>query len=131
MSEITADKLALIYSKIKAKRSEVAKEDARLKEQQELVAHEIHELCKAQGVTSLRTTHGLLTRVVKDRYWVNDWTPFEEYLKEHDAWHLMQHRISEPNMREWIKDHPHDFPPALNCDREYELRFTKNRKESE
>ena len=131
MSEITADKLALIYSKIKAKRSEVAKEDARLKEQQELVAHEIHELCKAQGVTSLRTAHGLLTRVVKDRYWVNDWAPFEEYLKEHDAWHLMQHRISEPNMREWLKDNPNDFPPALNCDREYELRFTKNRKESE
>jgi len=131
MSEITADKLALIYSKIKAKRSEVAKEDARLKEQQELVAHEIHELCKAQGVTSLRTAHGLITRVVKDRFWVNDWTPFEEYLKEHDAWHLIQHRISEPNMREWIKDNPNDFPPALNCDREYELRFTKNRKEAE
>ena len=131
MSEITADKLALIYSKIRAKRSEVAKEDARLKEQQELVAKEIHEICKAQGVTSLRTSHGLLTRVVKDRFWVNDWVPFEEYLKEHDAFHLLQHRISEPNMREWLKDNPNNYPPALNCDREYELRFTKNRKESE
>ena len=131
MSEITADKLALIYSKIRATRSEVAKEDARLKEQQELVAKEIHEICKAQGVTSLRTSHGLLTRVVKDRFWVNDWMPFEEYLKEHDAFHLLQHRISEPNMREWLKDNPNNYPPALNCDREYELRFTKNRKESE
>ena len=131
MSEISADKLALIYSKIKAKRSEIAKEDAKYKEQQDIVAKELHELCKAQGVSSLRTAHGLVTRVVKDRYWVNDWLPFEEYLKENDAFHLLQHRISEPAMRDWIKDNPNNFPPALNCDREYELRFTKNRKELE
>ena len=131
MSEITADKLASVYAKIKAKRSELSQQDAKLKEQQEMVAHEILELCKAQGVNSLRTSHGLITRVVKDRFWVNDWVPFEEYLKENDAWHLLQHRISEPNMREWLKDNPNNHPPALNCDREYELRFTKNRKELE
>jgi enamine deaminase RidA (YjgF/YER057c/UK114 family) len=131
MSEVSIDKLAMIYSKIRTRRSEVAKEDARLKEQLELVAHKIHEICKAQGVSSLRTEHGLLTRVVKDRYWVNDWKPFEDYIKDRDALHLLQHRISDPAMREWIKDNPNDFPPALNCDREYELRFTKPRKEVE
>jgi enamine deaminase RidA (YjgF/YER057c/UK114 family) len=131
MSAITADKLASVYAKIKAKRSELSQQDTKLKEQQEMVAQEIFNICKEQGVTSLRTAHGLLTRVVKDRYWVNDWKPFEDYLVDRGALHLLQHRISEPNMREWIKDNPNDFPPALNCDREFELRFTKNRKEAE
>ena len=131
MSDITAEKLASVYSKIKAKRSELSQQDSKLKEQEELVAHELLEICKAQGLNSLKTKFGTISRVINDRYWVNDWQPFAEYVKEHDALHLLQRRVSESAMKEWLADHPNDYPPALNCDRAYSIRFTKPRKELE
>jgi hypothetical protein len=133
MSEITIDRMANAVEKIKSKRSELSvafkAEDKILEDKQDAITHEILNRFKEQGVDNVKTQYGTLKRVTSDRYWCNDWGPFLEYIKEHDALHLLQQRITITAMREWIADHPDDFPPALNCDRTYEVRLYKNRKE--
>ncbi len=46
MSDINAERLAKIYTKIRAKRLELEKEVSALQEQQDMVAEEIVKLCK-------------------------------------------------------------------------------------
>ena len=133
MSEITIDRMANVVEKIKAKRSELSAtfkaEDKILEDKQQMVTAEILNVFKEQGIDSTKTQYGTLKRVTSDRYWCNDWGPFLEYIRENDALHLLQQRITITAMREWLADHPDDFAPALNCDRTYDVRLYKNRKE--
>ena len=133
MSDITADRLADVYMKIKAKRAEIAEayeaEDAKLKEKMELVTAELLRICKETGADSIKTKHGTISRVVSEKYWVGDWGPYLDYIREHNAVHLFERRVAQSAMKEWLKDHPDDFPPSLNSDRKYEVRIYKPRKE--
>ena len=135
MSEITADRLADVYMKIKAKRAEIASayeaEDGILKDKQERITTELLRICKETGADSIKTKNGTISRVIKERYWTNDWGSFNKYVVQHGAVHLFERRISQGSMKEWLADpdHKDDFPPALNCDRAYEVRIYKPRKE--
>lgn len=133
MSDITIDKLALIIQKIKAKRAEISavydEQDSKLKQQLEVATHEINRLFKEMGVESVKTKYGTVSRTVKDRFWCSDWGPLLDYIRENDAVHLLQRRISDTAMKEWIADHPDDLPPALNSERTYEIKLYKPRKE--
>jgi hypothetical protein len=133
MSEITIDRLAGVLEKIKAKRKVLSEQfdadDKILEEKQQLVAGEILNIFKVQGITTTKTAVGTVSRVVNDRFWCGDWQPFLQYIKEHDALHLLHQRITTAAMREWIEAHPDDLPPAMNCDRTYDIRLYKPRKE--
>ena len=61
MSDINAERLAKIYTKIRAKRLELEKEVSALQEQQDMVAEEIVKLCKEQGVQTMRTECGTIS----------------------------------------------------------------------
>jgi hypothetical protein len=133
MSEISIDRLAGVLQKIKAKRSELSakfdEEDKLLQEKQKMVSGEILNIFKEQGITNTTTVYGTISRVTTDKFWCSDWQPFLEYIREHDALHLLHQRITTAAMREWIESHKDDLPPALNCDREYDIRLYKPRKD--
>ena len=133
MTAITADRLAEVYMKIKAKRAELKsafdEEDAALEEKQKLISQQLLAMCKDQGAESIKTKHGTISRYVKERYWCSDFGAFNEYVKEHGALHLFEQRIAQKNMKEWLADHADDLPPAMNCDRSYDIKIYKPRKE--
>jgi hypothetical protein len=133
MSEISIDRLAGVLEKIKAKRSDLSKQfdadDKVLEAKQKMVTDEILNIFKEQGISTTGTSYGTISRVTNDRYWCSDWQPFLQYVKEHDALHLLHQRITVAAMREWIEQHADDLPPALNCDRTYDIRLYKPRKE--
>lgn len=133
MTDITADRLAEVYMKIKAKRTELKEafeaEDVALEEKQKLISQQLLEMCKAQGAESIKTKHGTISRYVKERYWCSDFAAFGDYVREHGALHLYEQRIAQKNMKEWLADHADDLPPAMNCDRSYDIKIYKPRKE--
>ena len=116
MSEINAERLAKIYTKIRAKRLELEKEVNELQEQQDLVAKEIANLCKEQGVQTMRTTYGTISMRTSKRYWTSDWQSMYEFIKEHDAFPLLQQRINTTNMNQFLEENPDMHPPGLNAD---------------
>jgi hypothetical protein len=85
----------------------------------------IAELMKEQGVESIRTKHGTVSRTLKERYWPTDWTVFYQYVLEHGAIELLEKRVHQTNIKEWIETHRDDFPPALNIDRSYTISVKK------
>jgi hypothetical protein len=133
MTTVTADRLADVYMKIKAKRAELKAafdtEDTALEDKQKLVAQQLLAMCKEQGAESIKTQHGTISRYVKERFWCSDFGALTQYIKENDALHLLEQRVAQKNMKEWLADHQENLPPAMNCDRSYDIKIYKPRKE--
>lgn len=127
MSEVSADRLAAIYVKIREKRLALEKEADGLKEQQNVIASELLEICKAQGATTIRTEHGTVSRRTSKNYWTSDWESFFKFIKENDAFNLMQQRINNTNMAQYLEENPDLHPPGLNADVSQTIVITKSR----
>ena len=114
--EPTVERLTRIYVKMRDKRRELERQAAELKEKQDLVASELLEICKAQGATTIRTEHGTVSKRVTKNYWSSDWDSFFKFVKEQDAFSLMQQRIHNANMAQFLEENPDLHPPGLNAD---------------
>jgi hypothetical protein len=125
MSALTADKLTEIYVKIRDARRELATRDDELKAQLDTVSEKLLEICKEQGASTIRTEYGTVSRRTNKRYWTSDWDSFFRFLKEHDAFSLMQHRINNNTMAQFLEENPDLHPPGVQADASYTIVITK------
>jgi len=116
MSDVSADKLTEIYVKIRNKRRELKKQDDELEAQLNIIASELLDICKEQGSSLIRTPHGTISKRVTKRYWTSDWRSFYDFIKENDAFALMQQRINTANMEQFLEENPDLHPPGLNAE---------------
>ena len=125
----TADKLVAVYIKIRDARDEVRREaeakEADLNEQLELISQQILEVCKQTGADSIKTSHGTAMRGVKSRYWTSDWESFTNFIKEHNAFALLQQRINNTNMVQFLEENPDLHPPGLNAEQTQSVVIVK------
>lgn len=123
------DKIVAVYIKIRNTKEDLTREyDAKiadLDEQMVTLKHKLLEISKESGVTSFKTEHGTAYRTIKNRYWTNDWESFYTFMREHGAMELLEKRIHQTNMREFLEDHPEAHPPGLNVDQEYEITIRR------
>jgi len=129
-NDIGADKLVKVFVKIRDAREALARtyeeEDGSLKEQLETIKAELMDKCKSIGADSLKTQFGTATRTVKTRYWSADWQSMHAFCKEHDTLDLMERRISQGNMKTFLKDNPDLKIPGLNSDSFYDVTVRRN-----
>lgn len=122
---MTAEKLVKAYIKIRdAKDMLVREHEAALKEytdQMEVIEQELLELCKATGQEGGKTPFGTFTRTVKTRYWTNDWDSMYRFIKEHDVPQLLERRIAQGNIKEFLESNPDVRPEGLNTDSRYSI----------
>ena len=116
MPEPTIEQLAKVYVKIRDKRREIAKQDEGLKEQLDAISHQLLEICKEQGASTIRTEYGTVSRRTSKNYWTSDWDSFTKFVKEHDAFSLIQQRINNTNMSQFLEENPDTLPPGLNAE---------------
>ena len=123
LHEVPADKLAEIYIKIRDKRAEIKEkfeaEDASLKEQQDLLAEEMLEVCYENNADSIKTPAGTIIRKVDTRYWTTDWDSMYQFIQEHDAYPLLEKRIHQTNLKQFLDENPDLLPAGLQADRKY------------
>lgn len=121
--------LVKVYRKIKAKVDLLTKEyDTQveiLKAQQDEVRFAIQEQLKAQGGTSMRTEFGTVTLKKSTRYNTNDWDSFKKFVIEHDVVDLLEKRIAQGNMIQFLDQNPGLVPPGLNSTSEFSITVTK------
>lgn len=121
--EVTADKLIKAFLKLKAQRKQLEDqfkaEDSDLAAQQEMIQERLADLCEEIGVDSLKTPYGSATRAVKTRYWTQDWGSMYEFIKEHDALFLLEQRLHQTNLKNFLADNPDTLPMGLNSDSRY------------
>lgn len=100
-------------------------EAAELDAQMAVLKHKLLDISKETGVTSFSTDNATAYRTIKNRYWTNDWESFYGFMREHGAMELLEKRIHQMNMKEFMEQNPEVHPPGLNIDSEYEITIRR------
>ena len=122
-------KLTRTYIKIRDKRNEVKaafdEEYERLSEQQDLIKQKLMDHCKEHGVESVKTGAGLFYRTTKTKYWTNDWEQMHQFILEHEAPELLERRVSQKAIAQYLEENPDKLPKGLNSVTEYTINVRK------
>ena len=133
MDEIPINKLTKVYLKIRDAREALSKEyataDKALVEQMEVVEQQMLEMFKKNEATSVKTPAGTVIRRVATRYWTNDWDSMYKFIKENDALGLLEQRVHQTNMKQFLEDNPDVFPPGMLVDSKYAITVRRSRKQ--
>lgn len=125
----TVNELVATYVKIRgviAKKEEDHKAElAKLQEQIDLVTGKLLEVCQSQDISTIKTPSGTLTRKVTSRYWTNDWGSMYEFIKKHDAPFLLEQRIHNSHMRQFLEENPDQCPAGLQSENKYTIQVRK------
>ena len=131
MSEnvIPLDKLAKVYRKIKSQIDALTQEyDTQveaLKAQQDQIKFAMKDTMKTLGVSTVRTDFGTVSLVTKTRYSTQDWDSFKKFILEHEVVDLLEKRIAQTNMANFLEENPGVLPPGLNATNEYDISVRK------
>lgn len=126
---MSLDELVAVYIKIRTAIED--KEEAHkvtmapLKDQFDRVAARLLEVCNEQNADSIRTPAGTVSRRISSRYWTTDWESMYEFIKEHDAPFLLEQRLHNGNIRQFLEDNPDVIPAGLQSDRKYAVQVRK------
>jgi len=120
-----AEKLVKVYIKIRDAKDALVREHdeklAKLQADMDAIEQELLELCKTTGQDGGKTPFGTFTRSVKTRYWTSDWDKMYEFIKTHGAPDLLERRISQSAMKDFLKSNPEAMPEGLNLDSRYSI----------
>lgn len=128
---IPADKLVAVYRRIRSAIEDLeaahAKEVEVLKGKLDMVSDKLLKICNDQNLDSLRTAEGTVTRRVKSRYWTTDWATMYNFIKDNDAPFLLEQRIHNGNMKQFLEENPDLLPKGMNVDAAYTLYVRRSK----
>jgi hypothetical protein len=96
-----------------------------LKEKMELVSTELLNFCNEQNLDSIRTPEGTVSRRVQTRYWSTDWEEMYKFIEEHNVPFVLEKRIHNGNMKQFLEENPDVLPVGLQVDNKYVIQVRK------
>jgi len=130
---VDVDKLAKAYIKMRDARSVIKREweekDKEIQAQMDLIEQALLDLCKDLNTNTLGTSHGTVIRSVKSRYWTNDWDSMYRFIKEHGAYGLLEKRIQQTHMKEFLQENPDVYPEGLNVENQFTVVVRRKKEE--
>ena len=127
--QLAIDGLVAIYLKIRTaieeKEEQHKVELQELKDQFETVGNKLLEICNEQNLDSIRTPVGTVSRRISSRYWTSDWESLYQCILENNVPQLLEQRIHNSNMRQFLEENPNKFPAGLQNDRKYAVQVRK------
>ena len=127
--KITPDKLAKTYLRIRAERSILSakykEEDGNLIRQLDIIKQAMLDHCEDHNVESVRTSEGLFFRSTKRKYWVSEWDAIHKLIVDNKVPELLDKRINQANMREFLEENPDLKPEGLEIEEEVTISVRK------
>ncbi len=127
--KLPVEKLVAAYRKLRAA---IAEEEeafeakvADLKEKLDYVSNELLEFCRDQNVDSVKTPAGTVSRRVQSRYWTTDWDQMYDFIEKNNAPFLLEKRIHNGNMKQFLEENPDALPVGLQVDNKYVVHVRK------
>jgi hypothetical protein len=126
---IDINKLVKVFVKIRDHRKTLSEafeaEDKKLEAQMDKVKLALLEYCKETGLESARTDAGTFYRTLRTRYTTNNWEQMNSFILEHGVPDLLEKRIHQGNMKQFLEENPTLRPQGLNVDSEYAITVRK------
>jgi predicted metal-dependent phosphotriesterase family hydrolase len=127
----SVDALVNVYIKIRDARDIARKEadkiEADFEEQLDIINQQILQICEETGADSIKTAHGTAIRTVKSRYWTNDWERFYDFIFEHQVPELLERRVHQTNIKQFLEENPDLLPAGLNVDSAYSITVRRSK----
>jgi len=129
MEDITPDKLAKAYIKIRAERSALSAQfketDGDLSRKLDRLKQAMLDHCERHNAESVRTSEGLFFRSKKTKYWTSDWDAMHTFIKEHNVPELLDKRLNQTNIKQFLEENPTLVPDSLNTETELVISVRK------
>jgi hypothetical protein len=129
MTDIPINDLVAVYRKLRSAIAEAETDYEEkvkdLKEQMDTVSAELLNFCNEQNLDSVKTPSGTISRRIQTRYWTTDWEQMNNFIVEHQAVHLLEKRIHNGNMKQFLEDNPDVLPIGLQIDNKYIIQVRK------
>lgn len=116
------DDLVKAYVTTREKLSQLkVKHDAELapyKELQDKIEAELLARFNQMGVESVRTNEGTAYTTVRARAGIADWDMFLQFVKNNEAFEMIERRVSKTAVEQYKAVHDDELPPGINWSEE-------------
>lgn len=117
------DELSVQYIRLRQKR-EILKErftaeDGELEKAMAEIEAQLLDTLNASNSNSMSTNSAVIIRTVRKRYMPSNWAAVYELIKKHDAYGLLEKRVHNGNMKDFLEEHPDEYPAGMNVDSRY------------
>jgi hypothetical protein len=128
---MNVDKLVSVFIKIRDAREEAKREweeiDSEFVTKLDLINQELLSICKNTGADSIKTKDGTAIRTIKSKYWTNDWERFYDWMFEHNVPEVLERRIHQTHIKQFLEENPDMLPPGLNVDNAYHITVRRSK----
>ena len=125
------DRCVSAFLKIKAERSRLKEsfttEDDAPQKQQNLIKEELLKHLKENDLKSVKTDSGTFYRTVRTRYWTDDWEALHKFVLEHEVPELLEKRLHQSSVSQFLEENPELVPKGLNTDSEFQVTIRKSK----
>ncbi len=122
------DEVIAAYMKLRSKKeaieAQVKDEVKTLKNKMEKLEAWIKEQADAQGVTSFKTKHGTAFLTTTDYANVADWDAVLDFIRDNEAFDMLEKRISKIAVRGYIEQNK-AVPPGVNYGTKLDVNIRK------
>lgn len=131
MSEdIKLDEIVQTYLRIRSQRETIQRDyelqDAELKAEQVQLEQVLLEQCNSMNAETIRTGAGTIVKTLKENFICSDWDGLKSFILENGLIELMQQRLHNTNLKEYLANHEGEgMPPGVSSFREYSVVVKK------
>lgn len=129
MDDIDINQLVKAYRKIRdaIKEAEAEHEEkvSGMKADLDKVGAELLKFCNDKDLDSIRTPVGTISRRIQTRYWTTDWEEMHRFVLDNEVPYVLEKRINNNALQQYLEDHPDAFPPGLQVDRKFVIQVRK------
>lgn len=122
---VSDEKLVQVYVKIRDAIKKINAENAerlsKITEQHELVANELLQRMNQRGNDGFKTEYGTVYKAETVRCSIASEETLFDWIKQHDAFDMMERRIKSTAVQAYIKEHG-ITPPGVSVFREFSAR---------
>lgn len=97
------DMLVGKYVELRDRRAALKKDyeaqDKQLKDLMEKIENKLHAMLVEAGETSKKTQYGIVFKTMKDYANVADWESVLEFIKDNEAWGMLERRVSKTEVK--------------------------------
>ena len=125
MSDNSMDELSAKYIELRTEREQLKHnyeaEDAKFEEKMDELESKMLSIMNSADASSISTTNAVVMRKVTSRYNPTNWDAVYEMIARHKAFGVLHKRVHDTNMRQFLEEHPDEYPAGLNVDRSYQV----------
>jgi len=119
----SVDELSNEYVRIRTEREALKEkfedEDKVFEQQLAEIESKLIQIMLADNTTSMSTEKTVIIKRVTKRYNPTNWEAVYRLVDKYKAYGLLHKRIHDTNMKDFLEEHPDEYPEGLNVDSRY------------